>query len=584
MLKRTSFTEMGTEMKRKDTFKEKYKNILRLSAYVWKFKGTFFATIFCGVAKQVFLLMTLLLGALLVGKAFVGSQPAAILKYFPHLICLCLAQGLFTYLHMLITHILAYKILENTRRDLYDSVEGACPLNSLEFQSGDLSTIIMEDVEALEIFFAHVMGDYIIAFISTLVFFLIFAKFSLQYALISLFCALLIALVPSSFSNTKGKIANSLRKRRGDNNAMALDIIQGLREILIFNREKKYIRRLEKDTLSLNRLEIKDGFYTGLQNMLINLLVSGFAISFIIMAHKLYLGGNLDRVYISVFIVMVLNIFIPVLGVSSTAFSLNSVLASANRICRILDQKSPLGETGKSPASLDDKAVFSIRNLCFSYKKGEPVLDGISFDINEGEDIAIVGPSGEGKSTLINLLLRFYDPDKGDIYFRGKNLKSMEGEEIRGQVALVAQDCRLFSWTLLDNLRLGRPDASEEEVKEAAESALAADFIEKLPKGYYSETAEGGFSFSGGERQRLGICRALVKNSKVLIMDEAVSNLDAENEQKLHRALKQIKKGRTFITVAHRLSTILEADRVIELSKGKIVFDGTGRDWSLMRD
>ena len=160
----------------------------------------------------------------------------------------------------------------------------------------------------------------------------------------------------------------------------------------------------------------------------------------------------------------------------------------------------------------------------------------------------------------------------------------MEGEEIRGQVALVAQDCRLFSWPLIDNLRLGRPDASEEEVKRAAESALAADFIEKLPKAYYTETAEGGFSFSGGERQRLGICRALVKNSKVLIMDEAVSNLDSENEQKLHRALKEIKKGRTFITVAHRLSTILEADRVIELSKGKIVFDGSGVDWSSIRE
>ena len=228
---------------------------------------------------------------------------------------------------------------------------------------------------------------------------------------------------------------------------------------------------------------------------------------------------------------------------------------------------------------MNRETIFSLRDVCFSYKKEEPVLQGLSLDIYAGENVALVGASGAGKSTLVKLLLRFYDVDCGAIYFKGANLKSVEPEGLREAIAIVPQDCTLFRGSLLDNLRLGKPNASLMEVKKAADLAVASDFIEALPKQYDSEIGEGGLSFSGGERQRLAITRALVKNSPVLIMDEAVSNLDAENEKNFHQALRQMKQGRTILTVAHRLSTILEADRVIELANGKIIFDGKTQDW-----
>ncbi|PNH19409.1 ABC transporter ATP-binding protein [Mageeibacillus indolicus] len=570
-------------MHKKVSFMTKYHNILKLSSYAFHFKATFFSTILCGVANQTFSLLTLLLGALLIGKAFAGTASEKILSYFPILFLLCLLQGLFTYLHMLVTHILAYKVLEAMRRDVYDAVERGTPLTTLHYQSGNLNAIIMEDVETLEIFFAHVMGDYVIAFISTFVFFGIFAQFSLPYACLSLLCAVLIAIVPYTFPKIKGEIGQKLRRGRGQNNAFALDVIQGLREILIFNREAKYINRLEKDTLGLNKLEMKDGFYQGLQNTLINLLVSGFALSFVLLAHHLSMTGSLSPEYLSVFIVMVLNIFIPVLSVSGTAASLNSVAASADRVDRILQEESPLQETNPQLPRLKRDTIFSLRDIYFSYKKEDPVLQGISLDIDAGENVALVGASGAGKSTLVKLLLRFYDVDRGVIYFKGADLKSMEPEVLRESIAIVPQDCTLFRGSLLDNLRLGKPDASLMEVKKAADLAVASDFIEALPKQYDSEIGEGGLSFSGGERQRLAITRALVKNSPVLIMDEAVSNLDAENEKNFHQALRQMKQGRTILTVAHRLSTILEADRVIELANGKIIFDGKTQDWQSYR-
>ena len=269
----------------------------------------------------------------------------------------------------------------------------------------------------------------------------------------------------------------------------------------------------------------------------------------------------------------------PVLSVSGTAASLNSVAASADRVAKILREESPLQETNPQLPRLNRETIFSLRDVCFSYKKEEPVLQGLSLDIYAGENVALVGASGAGKSTLVKLLLRFYDVDCGAIYFKGANLKSVEPEGLRETIAIVPQDCTLFRGSLLDNLRLGKPNASLMEVKKAADLAVASDFIEALPKQYDSEIGEGGLSFSGGERQRLAITRALVKNSPVLIMDEAVSNLDAENEKNFHQALRQMKQGRTILTVAHRLSTILEADRVIELANGKIIFDGKTQDW-----
>lgn len=570
-------------MSKPSAFKTKYQNIIRLSAYAFRFKGTFVTTVFCGVARNIFTLLTLLLGALLVGKAFKGVSGDEILRHFPTLLLFCFSQGLFTYLHMLVTHDLAYQVLEDMRKDVYDAVERGTPLTTLRYQSGNLSSIIMEDVETLESFFAHIMGDYFIAFISTIIFFAIFAKFSIFAACLSLVCAVLIALVPYSFSKKKGEIGREMRKARGQNNAFALDVIQGLKEILIFNREEQYTGRVAKDTLALNKLEMKDGFYSGIQNTLINFITSAFSLSIVILAHGLFLGGTFPSEYLSVFIVMALNIFLPVLSVSGTASTLNTVAASADRVYMVLQEVSPLRETDKNLHSIDNDTVFSLRNVYFSYKENQPVLKGISFDVRQGENIAIVGESGAGKSTLAKLLLRFYDVDKGAIYLKGKNLKSMEAENIRDQIAIVPQDCTLFRGTLLDNLRLGKPEADLNEVEQAAELSMASEFIEELPKRYESEIGEGGLSFSGGERQRIAITRALIKSSPILIMDEAVSNLDAENEKNFHLALRQMKEGKTFITIAHRLSTILESDRVIELGEGSVIFDGTTEDWQRCR-
>ena len=225
------------------------------------------------------------------------------------------------------------------------------------------------------------------------------------------------------------------------------------------------------------------------------------------------------------------------------------------------------------------KGQVTVKEVFFSYEKGEEVLKNISFSVNPGENIAITGASGAGKTTLINLMMRFYDPIGGALYFQGKNLRSIPPEEVRKNIAYVSQDVYLFRGSIIDNLRLGKPDATLKEAEEAAKIAIAHDFIKELPKGYDSFVGERGLTLSGGQKQRIAIARALITGAPILIMDEAVSNLDTENEELFRQALNNIRKEKTVITIAHRPSTIMEADRVIVLDKGEKIFDFGADEW-----
>jgi subfamily B ATP-binding cassette protein MsbA len=218
---------------------------------------------------------------------------------------------------------------------------------------------------------------------------------------------------------------------------------------------------------------------------------------------------------------------------------------------------------------------IAIEHLTFRYPTSEgPVLTDVSITVKAGEVVALVGPSGAGKSTLAALLPRFYDPEAGAIRMDGVDVRELTLVSLRKQIGIVAQDTFLFNDTVANNLRYGRPEASEEEVREAARNALALDFIEQLPQGFATVIGERGTRLSGGQRQRISIARALLKNAPVLVLDEATSHLDTESEVLVQRALGNLMQGRTVIVIAHRLSTIRRADRIFVLEKGRVVETG----------
>jgi subfamily B ATP-binding cassette protein MsbA len=248
-------------------------------------------------------------------------------------------------------------------------------------------------------------------------------------------------------------------------------------------------------------------------------------------------------------------------------------LGASQKVFEYLDQPSTVVSGERELRRFTQE--IAIEHLTFRYPTSEgPVLTDVSITVKAGEVVALVGPSGAGKSTLAALLPRFYDPEAGAIRIDGVDVRELTLASLRKQIGIVAQDTFLFNDTVANNLRYGRPEASEEEVREAARNALALDFIEQLPQGFATVIGERGTRLSGGQRQRISIARALLKNAPVLVLDEATSHLDTESEVLVQRALGNLMQGRTVIVIAHRLSTIRRADRIFVLEKGRVVETG----------
>ncbi|MGI0511717.1 ABC transporter ATP-binding protein [Treponema denticola] len=554
-------------------FKEKYKPLIKMSKYISFYKKEFIISIIYGIFNSVFALLTVLTGAYIASAALFKMSTGKILYLFIPLIIFIIGKGLFAFLEMYECHLVSYGVIEKIRNLLYDSISKTAPQSTGKKRSGSITSVFVEDVEATEVFYAHTAGSYIIAFVCTVLYLtaLSFLSFKISAAVFA--ACILVAAVPYFFNPITKKIGEEIRDGLAEVNAEAVDTVQGLREILIFGKEKKYIEKVTADTLRLNKKEIRDGRFKGLHSLVINLITSAVLISTILLAHSEVIAGSLKPEMVSVVIIFSLFAFVPIMSVSVTAGAMNISNGAAKRILDILEEEPAVKDRvpyiPQNKSSV--KGNIEFKDVKFSYEKGTEVLHGVNFTVKAGESIALTGESGAGKSTIANLLMRFYEPDSGAIYIDGKNIKDIHQNSLRDIIAYVPQDVYLFNKTIKENISLACPDASDEEIKQAAKVAMADGFIKRLEQGYDTNVGERGVQLSGGEKQRIAIARAVLKNSSILLMDEAVSNLDSESEALFRQALNNIRKNKTIITIAHRPSTIKEADRVVKIENGKIV-------------
>ena len=554
-------------------FKEKYKPLIKMSKYISFYKKEFIISIIYGIFNSVFALLTVLTGAYIASAALFKMSTGKILYLFIPLIIFIIGKGLFAFLEMYECHLVSYGVIEKIRNLLYDSISKTAPQSTGKKRSGSITSVFVEDVEATEVFYAHTAGSYIIAFVCTVLYLtaLSFLSFKISAAVFA--ACILVAAVPYFFNPITKKIGEEIRDGLAEVNAEAVDTVQGLREILIFGKEKKYIEKVTADTLRLNKKEIRDGRFKGLHSLVINLITSAVLISTILLAHSEVIAGSLKPEMVSVVIIFSLFAFVPIMSVSVTAGAMNISNGAAKRILDILEEEPAVKDRvpyiPQNKSSV--KGNIEFKDVKFSYEKGTEVLHGVNFTVKAGESIALTGESGAGKSTIANLLMRFYEPDSGAIYIDGKNIKDIHQNSLRDIIAYVPQDVYLFNKTIKENISLACPDASDEEIKQAAKVAMADGFIKRLEQGYDTNVGERGVQLSGGEKQRIAIARAVLKNSSILLMDEAVSNLDSDSEALFRQALNNIRKNKTIITIAHRPSTIKEADRVVKIENGKIV-------------
>jgi len=355
--------------------------------------------------------------------------------------------------------------------------------------------------------------------------------------------------------------------------AIANELFHNIKVLKSFNKTSyqisafnKFTDREYKNSVKGNSIREKFQFFAELSINIPTLIVTG-------MAGFMAIRGEITPGDILLFSNYISRIYDPLRTISWALDKIERSFVSAERLDEILKIESEFAndtdiKIGKA------RGLLELKNVKFSYEN-KPVIRGISCKIAEGSTVALIGPSGVGKSTIIKLLLRFRDPDSGQILIDGKDIKEVCRKSIRDNIGLVFQDTLLFNSTILSNIRFGKKNAKLEKVIEAAKKANAHDFIMKLPKGYKTVVGERGVKLSGGEQQRINLARAILKNPPILILDEATSSLDSESEMLVQDALWKLIKGRTTIIIAHRLSTVMKADKILVLNKGKIVEEGT---------
>ncbi len=549
---------------------------IRLFGLVRPVRLQFLFTLAMGMLHHGSVIVLGALSALLVGAVF-RDEPLTTL-----LVLVCVfapLSALLFYLETWQAHDMAFRLLARMRVDLYDKLEPLAPAYMVRRRSGDFVSVVGGDVETVEYFFAHAISPMIVAVLipGGLLVALAFIAWPIAVVLAPFLVA--VAVSPF-FANTRiERLGDQIRGRIGDIHAYMVDSIQGMREISAFGRGVDRNDELTEKGWAyagyLVRFQKSQAFQIGFMESMMGL--GGLAV--LAMGVWLVLDGQIARAQLPLVSVLALASFSPVTELARTMKQMMETLASSRRILAIHDEAVPV-QDGPGVVEKDERLAetpsIGFQGVSFAYSDGDPeALVDVSFEIGSGQTVAIVGRSGAGKTTSAYLMMRFWDPDRGDIALEDHRLDQFRLDDLRGRMALVAQDTYLFNDTVRENIRLGRQDATDSEVEDAARQANAVEFIESFPDGYDTRVGERGMQLSGGQRQRIAIARAILKNAPVLILDEATSHLDAISEATVRDALSRLMEGRTTVVIAHRLSTIRDADNILVLDQGQVVEQGT---------
>ena len=549
---------------------------VRLVRHLKEHRKEMAAAVVCCVCHQLSIVAVSVLGAYITGLAIAGELPSRLRLMIVLTVLTASARVFFYFLEMWLNHDIAFKVLADLRIRLFDAIERVSPAILLNMRSGQLASTLMSDVELLEWFFAHTFGSILVSVIAPLLLALVLGNVHVMLPLLLLPFVVIMVRIPSLMKQKADAQGRIVRDQLGEANAVTVEGIQGMKELLSMNAREAY---MEKNKAYMSRLydsQLTYGRRLGTEGALLQGTLGISMLCVTAAAAILISRGKIPPSlfpFISVLAGMILG---PVQEICSTARNFGLIFAAAERVYRVLEAEATVTDTGLPvrTGEITPEVVFS--DVRFRYHTDtEEVLRGVSFRVRPGETLAIVGHSGAGKSTCLHLLLRYWDPESGSIRIGGHDLRELSLNSLRDLTSVVLQDVWLFRMSLRENIRLGRPDAADAEVEEAARMALADGFIRSFPDGYDTVPGEGGATLSGGQRQRIAIARAFLRKAPILIMDEAVSSLDTENKKEIQESIRISSRLHTTILVAHRLSTIRSADRIAVMKDGIIAQTGT---------
>ena len=471
---------------------------------------------------------------------------------------------------MYIRHVLGARFIFDLRVRIYAHLQRL----SLSFfertSTGELMSRVTNDVNALESFVTHGVALTALDLLRLLGALAVLMVLDWRLALVVLIPAPIIAVGLRYFNRRVRPIYRHVRDRLGDINARLQDNLTGIRVIQAFGQEDLELENFRGTSENYYRERVRrirtwSTFFPVLRlaGTLGGVLVLGFGA-------RMVIDGQLSLGTLVAFLSYVISFYDPLRRLTEIDDVFQQAIAAGERIFELMDETSEIRDAPDAIALDEITGDVIFDDVHFRYGEGSEVLHDVEFRMAPGEVVALVGPSGAGKTSIANLICRFYDPIHGHIRVDGHDLRNVQINSLRQHVSVVLQDTFLFNTTVRDNLLYGKPDASKDEMIDAAQAAYAHEFIEQLPQGYDTEIGERGVKLSGGQKQRLALARAILADPRILILDEATSSVDAEAEHLIQQALEQVMKGRTSLVIAHRLSTIRNADKIIALEDGHI--------------
>ncbi|WP_075881523.1 ABC transporter ATP-binding protein [Vreelandella massiliensis] len=487
-------------------------------------------------------------------------------------------ESLFEYLFQVLWRNLAQRLQANMRQDAY---EHAQRLDMAFFEaksSGQLVATMNDDVNQLERFLDGGANALIQVGVTVLAVGAVFFVLSPLIALLAFTPIPLIIWGAFFFQRKAGPLYNDVREKVGDLSSRLSNNLSGIATIKSFTSEAREAERLRDASeayVEANRRAIKvSSAFIPVIRMAI---LAGFLATFTV-GGMMALNGNLNVGAYGVLVFLTQRLLWPLTGLAQVIDLFERAMASTRRILDLLEEPIKVKETSDQPLATPVRGEVTFDAVSFHYASSEVGVDGINLHVPAGNTLALVGATGSGKSTLVKLLLRFYDPESGRVLIDGQPINAVSLQSLRQAIGLVSQDVYLFEGSIRDNIAYGKPDADDAAIIDAAKTAEAWSFIDTLPQGLDTPVGERGVRLSGGQRQRLSLARALLKDPPILVLDEATSAVDNETEAAIQRSLKRIAHGRTVLMIAHRLSTIVHADEIVVIEKGQVTERGTHDD------
>ncbi len=554
--------------------------VFRLLSYMGVYKYAFIVIVITLVAATFATLYIPMLFANSIDRYIdienfsVNFDPSGIYRIVGIMLGLAFFGSIVRFLSRFIMVRISQNVVKQLRKEAFDKLMKAPVEYYDEKGSGDIVSRISNDMELI----SNSLGNTILEVINSSI--ILFGAFVLMFWLNWALGLVVIAFIPIMILFTI-KISKKTRKGFKEQqihlaslNGIIEESVSGLKTVKLYNQEKPFTDDFKNENDQLKRAGFLAQFYSGLIWPFIHFMNNLIFLSVIAVGALLYLSTSLVTIGQIAGVSQYSRQFImPISNLAQLFNALMQGIAGAERVFELIDTDSEYEKDGE--LAIDHfEGNLAFENVSFAYQDDNYVLKNVDFTADKGQVIAIVGPTGGGKTTTIKLLNRFYDIQKGSIKVDGKDIKTYKMDALRKRIGVVLQDTHLFKGTVFENIHYGDLSAQKDKVIEAAQMANAHDFIEKLPKGYETEVYEGGQNFSQGERQLISIARTILNNPDLLILDEATSNIDTRTESKIQESMKALMKGRTSIVIAHRLQTIREADKILVINHGELIEQG----------